>query len=202
MSQSNSTPSPTTEPDSVSSESPPAVEEFISRWKGKDGGERSNYQLFISELCDLLEVPRPYPSSSNNTENAYVFERSVEMVRTESGVRSQGSQESSPNLKSKIENLKSSTGFIDCYKRGAFVFETKQGVEKKEREALSEVGRQREAKRRTGHGVRGTVGWDTALIKARNQADRYARNLPPSEGRPPFLIVADVGHCIELYSEF
>jgi hypothetical protein len=183
-----------------------ASDAFIARWKGQDGGERSNYQLFISELCDLLDVPRPYPSSSDNTENAYIFERGVAQVRMQNSECRNERQKSSSNAPAPIRNSEFETptshGFIDCYKRGCFVFETKQGVEKKDREALSEIGREREAKRRTGHGVRGTDGWSTALIKARNQADRYARNLPASEGRPPFLIVADVGHCIELYSEF
>ena len=40
------------------------------------------------------------------------------------------------------------------------------------------------------------------MIAARSQADRYARALPGSEGWPPFLIVVDVGHSIELFSEF
>jgi SAM-dependent methyltransferase len=40
------------------------------------------------------------------------------------------------------------------------------------------------------------------MLKARGQAEQYARALPASEGRPPLLIVVDVGHSIELYSEF
>ena len=43
------------------------------------------------------------------------------------------------------------------------------------------------------------------MERARQQAQSYARNLPPDEihdGRPPFLVVVDVGHSIELYSEF
>src|SRR5690606_4987839 len=62
--------------------------------------------------------------------------------------------------------------------------------------------RERRAARRTGHGVRGSSGWSESLIKARNQAEQYAHRLPAEEGRPPFLIVVDVGYCIELYSEF
>ena len=53
--------------------------------------------------------------------------------------------------------------------------------------------------------MRGTAGWDTALERARAQAQTYARSLPPGEiagGRPPFLIVVDVGNTIDLYSEF
>ena len=40
------------------------------------------------------------------------------------------------------------------------------------------------------------------MLRARGQAEQYARALPATEGRPPFLIVVDVGHSIELYSEF
>lgn len=40
------------------------------------------------------------------------------------------------------------------------------------------------------------------MAKAYNQARGYIRDLPSSEGRPPFLIVCDVGYVIELYSEF
>ena len=38
---------------------PPAVEAFIARWSPSGGGERSNYQLFLAELGDLLGVPSP-----------------------------------------------------------------------------------------------------------------------------------------------
>jgi hypothetical protein len=40
------------------------------------------------------------------------------------------------------------------------------------------------------------------MVKARGQAEAYAKALPAGEGWPPFLIVVDVGHSIELYSEF
>ena len=45
-------------------------------------------------------------------------------------------------------------------------------------------------------------GFDDALQRARGQAEGYARALPADEGRPPFLIVVDVGHVIELYADF
>jgi hypothetical protein len=72
-----------------------------------------------------------------------------------------------------------SAGRIDCYKRGHFVLEAKKiklGV--------------------------ATKGFDDALQRARGQAEGYARALPAVEGRPPFLIVIDVGHVIELYADF
>jgi hypothetical protein len=72
-----------------------------------------------------------------------------------------------------------STGRIDLYKRGAFVLEAKK-------------------LKAATH----TKGFDDALLRARSQAESYARALPASEGRPPFLIVLDVGNRIELYAEF
>jgi hypothetical protein len=44
--------------------------------------------------------------------------------------------------------------------------------------------------------------FDDALLRARTQAENYARALPAAEGRPPFVVVVDVGHVIELYAEF
>lgn len=72
-----------------------------------------------------------------------------------------------------------SAGRIDLYRRGHFVLESKK----------VKAG---------AH----TKGFDEALLKARSQAEGYARALPAGEGRPPFLLVVDVGHVIELYSEF
>jgi hypothetical protein len=82
------------------------------------------------------------------------------------------------------------TGFIDLYKAGCFVLEAKQGAND---DATAD---------RAGHGRRGTRGWDTALERAYNQAAAYIKSLPTADGRPPFLIVCDVGYVIELYSEF
>lgn len=39
-------------------------------------------------------------------------------------------------------------------------------------------------------------------MKARNQADNYARAVAKEDGWPPFLMVVDVGHVIELYADF
>jgi hypothetical protein len=40
---------------------------------------------------------------------------------------------------------------------------------------------------------------DAAMLRARGQAEQYAKALPEW---PPFLIVADVGHSIETYADF
>ncbi len=80
---------------------------------------------------------------------------------------------------------------IDLYKRAAFILESKQGGDDNSDKPA-----------RKGTAKRNTKGWDDAMYRAKNQAERYARNLPAYEGRPPFLIVIDVGYSFELYSEF
>ncbi len=73
----------------------------------------------------------------------------------------------------------SSAGRIDCYRRGCFVLEAK-----KLKAAVH------------------TKGFDDGLIRAHKQGENYIRALPAAEGRPPFLLVVDVGNVIEVYAEF
>ncbi len=155
------------------------IEQFIQRWKASGAAERANYALFLSELCDLLEVPRPEPKQPDDAVNAYVFEKDVIFQHTDGTT---------------------SIGRIDLYRRGCFVLEAKQGVDAPEAQALPLL--KKPTKPKAGHGQRGTVRWDHTMVAARAQAEQYAKALPSSEGWPPFLIVVDVGHCIELYADF
>jgi len=160
-----------------------AVEHFISRWAASSGAERSNFQLFATELCDLLEVPRPEPAQEDGSLNAYTFERRVEF---------------------KEPDGRTTYGRIDLYKRHCFVMEAKQSREKGRPKEIKFTGQpdlfipdyaprgQRSANR----------AWDQLMINARHQAQEYARALPTSHGWPPFVLVCDVGHCIEVYADF
>ncbi|MGV0952239.1 MAG: type IIL restriction-modification enzyme MmeI, partial [Azonexus sp.] len=134
------------------------IDTFLTRWRNAGGSERANYQLFIADLCDLLEVDKPQPANEDTRDNAYVFERRVVFHHGDGST---------------------SNGFIDCYRRGAFI-----GEAKKIRADAA------------------TRKFDDAMLRARGQAENYARHLPADEGRPPFLVVLDVGHVIELYAEF
>ncbi|MEF2145109.1 MAG: DNA methyltransferase [Desulfovibrionaceae bacterium] len=156
------------------------IRDFINRWKKSGGSEQANSQMFLRELCTILEVPPP-DTTQSYSDGAYVFERRVTFHHGDGST---------------------SRGRIDLYKRGCFVLESKQGTLLKEDEALSEAERTRRANVRKGTALRGTKGWDEAMLRAKGQGERYIRNLPAKEGRPPFLMVVDVGHSIELYSEF
>jgi len=137
-----------------STDSCKAAGQFITRWRGVAASELSTSQSFVRELCDLLEVPSPHATP----EQDYMFERPITFTHGDG---------------------KNSAGRIDCYRRGAFVLESKKI--------------RADASTRT---------FDDALLRARNQGENYARALPASEGRPPFVVVVDVGNVIELYSEF
>ncbi|WP_354416026.1 class I SAM-dependent DNA methyltransferase [Mesorhizobium shonense] len=58
------------------------------------------------------------------------------------------------------------------------------------------------AQHKPGQAKRGTRGWDQVMLAARKQAEDYARALPVEHGYPPFLLVVDVGHVIEVYADF
>jgi len=156
------------------------IQNFIERWKQSGASERANFQPFITELCDVLELPHPDPASDDTTLNDYTFERSVTF---DDGAGA------------------TSTGRIDLYRCGSFVMEAKQGSDAPELTESESLGGERRT-RRIGTARRGTTGWQHAMKRAFNQARRYAQALPDDHGWPPFLIVTDVGHCIDLYADF
>lgn len=43
--------------------SDPLSAAFIARWSHVGAAERANYALFLTELCDVLGVPRPDPAA-------------------------------------------------------------------------------------------------------------------------------------------
>jgi hypothetical protein len=163
--------------------------EFIERWSQSGASERSNFQPFLHELCDLLGVDRPDPAEADTRRNDYVFERRVDYrtgaASSETGDASSGGER----------------GFIDLYKQGAFVMEAKQGSDTPAASEAERLG-VHEPQRSYGTARRGSRAWERAMTKAKNQAFRYAKALPEDDGWPPFLVVVDVGHCIDLYADF
>jgi hypothetical protein len=157
------------------------VDTFIARWQGLTGGqERANYGLFLSELCDVLGVARPDPSGDVET-NDYVLERVVKETARDGSVSSKR---------------------IDLYKRDCFVLEAKQS---RQTGGTKEIAGHKDQSRAdpTPLGQRtATRAWDVLMLNARRQAEDYVRLLPKDHAPPPFVIVCDVGHCLELYANF
>ena len=157
-----------------------ATEKFIARWRLSGASERANYQFFLTELCDLLGVEKPKPATASVHEASYTFERPVLFNDGEG---------------------KTTTNFIDLYKQHCFVLEAKQGSDKAAISEAELLGGEKQ-KTKTGTATRDTLTWEREMKKAKEQALRYARSLPSTEGWPPFLVVVDVGYCIDLYADF
>lgn len=158
------------------------VEEFISRWTAREGGaERANYQMFLSELCDVLDVARPDPAGAQRELNDYVFERAVR-----------------PREGGPTKNPKR----IDLYKRDSFIVEAKQSRLPGKKNAIP--GHQlHPADEPADLGKRSIArDWDVMMQNARRQAEGYVFLLDTTHKAPPFVIACDVGHCFELYADF
>src|ERR1019366_4419681 len=161
------------------------IETFLARWaEGEGGQERANYALFLTELCDVLNVPRPDQATHEAAANAYAFERGVTFREPDGST---------------------AHGRIDLYRRGSFVLEAKQsrrpGAAKAVPEHASFLVLEPQESAPRGRRM-ASRAWDVLMLNARRQAEDYAKALPTSEGWPPFLIVCDVGHCFEIYADF
>jgi len=84
---------------------PQHAQPSIERWRAAGGRERANYLLFVAELCALLGPSAPEPARGDERDDAYVFERRVNFAHGDGSA---------------------SAGFIDCYRRGAFVLEARR----------------------------------------------------------------------------
>jgi len=160
-----------------------SIGDFIEKWKKTGASERANFQPFIMELVSLLGVDPIAGASASKEGDDYAFERPVK------------------------NRITDKTNFIDLYRRSCFVMEGKQGSDKadKTKNPLQQelkLGKYLPADNRKGTARRGTKEWLKEMVKARQQAERYARNLEIDQGLPPFIIVVDVGYVIELYADF
>ncbi len=163
---------------------PGDVDAFVAYWSQTSGAERANYQLFLEDFCRVLALPLPAGQMGVASKDNYVFERSVEKS-FDDGTRT--------------------TKFIDLYRKGCFVLEAKQSSKRRPKPAdadqLDLLGGEPE-KTKAGTAKQGTAGWDTSMLAALNQAREYAQLLPSDHGWPPFLVIVDVGHVIELWADF
>jgi len=157
------------------------VATFIARWADTERAERANKDLFLTELCDLLDLPHPDPAGPDSAENAYVFERAVPLHHSDGRV---------------------TVGKIDLYRRDRFVLEAKQTAvaSRPENQAATAEGELALDLSASLASKRDPYG--KAMLEARVQAERYARNLPITEPPPPFALILDVGHSFEVFADF
>ncbi len=141
-----------------------AVEGFIARWDGTAMAERANYIPFLSELCDVLELPRP--EGARGSVGTYRFERGVTHHEVDGS---------------------SSSRRIDLYRKGCFVCEAKQGANPHRQTDMFESAS--EAEHRAN--VRHTKSWGRYMQAAKGQAEGYAREICQwRKGGPHFSLSA------------
>ncbi len=108
-------------------------------------------------------------------------------------------------MKFKYDDGTTSGGSIDLYRRGCFVLEAKQSKKRLkggdtyeqlafmlEADGDLAVKAKPSAKPKAG-------SWDVLMRSAKRQAEDYAKAL---DEWPPFILVVDVGHVIEVYADF
>ncbi len=150
---------------------------FTRHWTDPLISERADYQNFVRNLCALIGVTAP---GDERRGLDYTFERPVRFSH---------------------DDGTSTAGFIDCYKKECFVLEAKQsrkrqpGGELAPQLALNLPG----GKGKSASAVTADLGWERVMRAAKRQAEGYARAL---DEWPPFLVIVDVGNCIELWADF
>lgn len=55
----------------------PTLDTFLAKWAASGAAERANAQLFVAELCTLLQVDPPQPKTPDESANTYVFEKTI-----------------------------------------------------------------------------------------------------------------------------
>jgi SAM-dependent methyltransferase len=159
---------------------------FIGRWKGASGTERGDAQTFINELCQLIGVDQPHDHREKGLPaDEYCFERVVRF---------------------RYEDGSTSPGRIDLYRKGSFVLEAKQSTKRQkggdtydQLSFMLEAGGSGVAVKERPRAKAVATSWDVLMRSAKRQAEDYARAL---DEWPPFIIVVDVGHAIEVYADF
>ncbi len=159
---------------------------FIGRWKNAEGTERGLAQTFLNELCQLIGVDQPDDHREKGLPaQDYCFERPVRF---------------------RYEDGSTSPGRIDLYRKGSFVLEAKQSTKRQKGgdtydqfSFMLETDSGGVALKERPRAKAVASSWDVLMRSAKRQAEDYARAL---DEWPPFIIVVDVGHAIEVYSDF
>ena len=159
------------------------IQEFIAWSKASSGAELANAQKIFDRLCQVLRVLDTGLKKADD-HNPYVFEEDVK-----EGKRHRR---------------------IDVYRHGCFVFEAKQGIDPKAPARPDDIAAIAAAKAKVGHtqnvkgaGVRGSTNWADEMQTGRHQAGNYAVQVTRrGDPKPPFLLVADAGYKLWIWSSF
>ena len=127
----------------------PALRALAEKWDAVPAAERANYQLYLTDLAHALDVAAPQPRGSG-----YEFDFPVQTTNRTTG--------------------KTTTNFIDLYRRGHFILEAKD--------------------------VEGDRSAERVLGAAYGQAKGYAADVP--DAPPPYLLVLNIGRTLLVWDRW
>ncbi len=151
------------------------VDDFITRWRRPGSSKLSKFHQFINELCEILGIERPNLSSGKLCSDDYCFDRPVKIPEGDGSF---------------------SSGLINLYKHDSFVMMAKQASGQ---EAREQGARNKPRRKETNEGI--AHYRNAAMQRAQALAELYSRSTD-EKGRPPFVIVVDIGNSIDLYADF
>jgi hypothetical protein len=151
---------------------------FVEKTRHAQGAELANAQTVFNLLCEALQVAAPSLKKAG-ADNPYCFEADV--------------------LDGKAARR------MDVYKRGHFIFESKQGIAPWDPAAKEgfQTSTRGHSKNPKGAGVRDTSAWRDAMSSGRVQVGRYAVAVTKrGDPKPPFIVLADLGYRLWIWSSF
>ena len=57
------------------------IDSFIEKWAASGAAERANKDSFLRDLCDVLDLPHPDPTTGDVAKDQYVFECDARLPR-------------------------------------------------------------------------------------------------------------------------
>ena len=159
------------------------LELLILEAKASGGSELANYQLFVIGLCNALGLKPPDMAKDDTALNDYVVRAPYDLQtcrwlnhRADASIATSAIASSlKPSNRQSATQTAGSKPVATCCPKPASA-------------ARSSIAHE-------GAGTR-------SCLAARKQAEDYARALPVDHGYPPFLLIVDVGHVIEVYADF
>ena len=144
------------------------------------GGGAGQFPIVSRGTLDLLDVPRPEPTRQDDADNSYVFEKRVDLPTATAPPT--GAASTSTNA----------AGFVLEIEAGQRNAKTPKTNRRSPRNCVPAARNRHRPAWHAGLGLGDGQG---------PQPGQALREAIPDEW-PPFLIVCDVGHCIDLYADF
>ncbi|MCL2822578.1 MAG: hypothetical protein FWD57_01170 [Polyangiaceae bacterium] len=153
------------------------IDDFVKRWQTHRESTSASSRQFLDELCDALDLPRPEPPGCSCRDNTGSIEP---VAATSSG-----------------DGFCTLSG-LDLFRCGRFALSVKRSQIPRCGPADSAL---KQSSQPNSADHRESRSWENSMQRAKRLAEAHMSGMPQGERRPPFLIVVELGHCFDVYSE-